>query len=91
MEKVKIKKEERGDVIEIYINPDDHPTAFARCVNELVECGLPRDEAERTVLNQKYIMEIFFEEESGMFAIESEGIDYIKTYNPYTGEEIEIC
>jgi hypothetical protein len=81
--------EETGDTIEIYLCPNKHPIAYQRKKSELINsCGMTEEEAERDILRTPFVLELFYAIDQGLFAIESEPLDSIEVYNPYTGEEI---
>lgn len=81
--------EDTGDTIEIYLCPNKHPVAYQRKKYELINSsGMSKKEAERYLLQTPFVLELFYTIDQGLFAIESEPLDSIEVYNPYTGEEI---
>lgn len=85
---IKIPKE--PEIIEIRLSPDKTPVAFNNKVKELVEeCGLSEEEAKREVLNMTFVLEVIYEKNCGLFAVESDTLDCSKVWSPYTQKEIE--
>lgn len=81
--------EETGDTVEIYLSPDKYPVAYQRKKYELMNsCGMSEEEAERNIFQTPFVLELFYAIDRGLFAVESEPLDCIEIYNPYTGEEI---
>lgn len=81
--------EDAGDIVEIYLSPYKHPIAYQRKKYELMNSsGMSEEEAERHILQAPFVLELFYAIDQGLFAIESEPLDSIEVYNPYTGEEI---
>jgi hypothetical protein len=50
--------------------------------------GLSREDAEHLTLNNPITLELFYDIGRGLFAVESEVVECIPVYNPYTGDEI---
>lgn len=85
---IKIPKE--PEIIEIHLSPDKTPAAFNNKVKELVEeCGLSEEEAKREVLSLTFVLEVIYEKNCGLFAVESDTLDCSKVWSPYTQKEIE--
>ena len=52
--------------------------------------GLDRADAERAA-SERIALEILYDPDCGLFALESEAVDSItEFFNPYTGESIEV-
>jgi hypothetical protein len=78
-----------AEIIDIYLSPENYPVAYERKVRCLMNSGLTREEVEAIVLTTPIQMEIFYDIDRGLFAVESEPIAYIDIFNPYTGEVVE--
>jgi hypothetical protein len=82
-------REEEGDVMEVYLNPETMPEAYRRKKHELVHnSGMTEEEADRYLLTTPIPMELFYDIDRGLFAVEAEAGEACEVYNPYTGKEI---
>lgn len=68
------------------LDKEHTPHAFKNKVDELVNCGLEREEAEKQVLDMKFELEVYYHPDNGMFCVESEAVESGNIYSPYTGE-----
>jgi hypothetical protein len=86
---MKAYKDEDIEVIEIVLNRHKYPTSFKRKVDELMNQGAfeTREEAERWVEKTPITLELIYEEDYGLFAVESDAVD-VGVYSPYTKQEI---
>lgn len=85
----KIILPEFPEVIEVRLSPDKTPVAYNNKVEELIEeCGLTREEAEREVLKMSFLLELVYEKNCGLFAIDNEAVDCSTTWSPYSKTEI---
>jgi hypothetical protein len=85
-----IKIPAEAETIEVRLSPIKTPVAFNNKVKELVEeCGLSEEEAKREVLNMTFVLEVIYEKNCGLFAVESDTLDCSKVWSPYTQKEIE--
>ena len=80
------------EVIEVLLTPTKFPIAYKNKVDELMEQGAfdTREEAEKWVQTTPICLEIIYEKHSGLFAVESEGLESGGLVSPYTNKEI-IC
>ncbi len=78
-----------AEIIEIRLSPTTYPVAFERKVRCMMNSGLSKEEAEEIILTTPIPLEIFYDIDRGLFAIESEPIGYNPVFNPFTGEEIK--
>ena len=81
-----IIKASPADKIEsISVNLRHYPEAFKAKVQELVESGMDRNEAQKYVWNAPIVLEIYYEKGLGLFAVESEalegGADLVSPYS----------
>jgi len=72
---------------EITLTKDKFPIAFENKVEELMEQGLTREEAEKSVSEMKIELEIYYEKGIGLFAVETEAVVCTPIFSPYTKEE----
>ena len=80
--------EDEGDVIDVLLTPEKTPIAYNRKLHELInKSGMTKKEAE-FFLMAPISMELFYSNDQGLFGVESEALDSIAIYNPYSGEEI---
>lgn len=85
-----IKIPAEAETIEVRLSPIKTPVAFNNKVKELVEeCGLSEEEAKREVLNMTFVLEVIYEKNCGLFAVESDTLDCSRVWSPYTQKEIE--
>ena len=63
-----------------------HPIAFRRATLSLMDSGLTEKEAESIIECQGFEMELFYEGDNGLFAVESEAVGNTTIYSPYTQE-----
>ena len=80
------------EVIYVSLSPTKFPIAYKNKVDELMEQGAfdTRKEAEEWVQTNPICLEIIYEKHSGLFAVESEGLECGGLISPYTNKEI-IC
>ena len=85
-----IKIPAEAETIEVRLSPIKTPVAFNNKVKELVEeCGLSEEEAKREVMNMTFVLEVIYEKNCGLFAVESDTLDCSRVWSPYTQKEIE--
>lgn len=65
-----------------------HPIAFRRATLNLMDSGLTEKEAESIIECQGFEMELFYEGDNGLFAVESEAVGNTTIYSPYTQEAL---
>lgn len=88
MSKLKINPQGTEEVIEIYLDSVKHPVAYNAKIDELIESGMTREEAEGFISTTPFVMELYYAPNQGLFLVESEAIESTEIYNPYCGEEI---
>ena len=72
----------------IKLSKEKTPIAYENKVQELMnECGVSREEAEQITNDIEFELEIYYEQGSGLFAVESEAVESGTIYSPYTREE----
>lgn len=77
------------ETIQIYLEPEKHPIAFAAKVAELVENGMDEEEARIDVMRHPIEVEMYYEKYNGLFLVESEAVECVPIYSPYTKEQLE--
>ena len=85
MEELRITDEE-DHIVNVLLKPNTK--VYERKKHELVASGMSNDEAERCLLTTPIPLELFYDIDRGLFAVESEALDSCEIYNPYTGNEI---
>lgn len=77
-----------AETIEVTLTPEKYPIAFERKVRELMEQGAfnTKEEAEKWVKSTPIILELYYEIDSGLFAVESEALESSpeSIYSPYS-------
>ena len=69
------------------LDKDKCPFAWNNKVAELMEQGMSRKDAEDAVSGMDFQLEIYYEKEYGMFAVESDAIECnANIYSPYNGK-----
>jgi len=76
------------EVLDVYLTKEKTPVAYAIKCAELVNQGMTQKEAEEFLL-QPIQLEFIYSYEYGLWAIESEPLESIDPFCPYTGQEIE--
>lgn len=66
-----------AETIEVTLTPDKYPIVFERKVRELMEQGAfnTKEEAEKWVKSTPIVLELYYEVDSGLFAVESEALE----------------
>lgn len=79
------------ETIEVTLNRHTNPISFKNKVEELMEEGAfeTREEAEKWVETTPIVLELMYEKNNGLFAVESEAIGG-DVFSPYTREDIEV-
>ena len=88
---MKANKAGQEETIGVLLTRRTFPIAFQNKLNELMEQGAfdSEEEATRWIETNPIILEIMYEKDSGLFAVESEAIESGDIVSPYTKEEIE--
>lgn len=83
-----IVTESEGDTFDLQLSESSTPEIFRRRAASLTGSGLSESEARHVVATTPVPMELFYDSEHGIFAVEAEPHAYGPLFNPYTGEEI---
>lgn len=78
--------------VEILLDPIVHPIAFNAKVNQMVEDGMERTDAENLVKCTPILLDVYYSTEKdneGLYCVESEIVECATIYNPYSGVEME--
>lgn len=79
-------KEVEGDSIELKITPGAFPILYQRKMYELVHLsGMSEQQAKEYLENNSFILELFSDIGTGIFAVEAEATAMTPIHNPYTG------
>lgn len=71
----------------VILTKDKYPIAFENKVQELIEeCGMTREQAEESIENMEIELEVYYEKDYGLFAVDSEAVTSGTIYSPYSGE-----
>ena len=82
----KINGAEDYEPIEVRLSPETTPIAYSNRVKDLICSGMDREDAERMAL-EPIELELYYEVEWGLFAVESGAADSCCFYSPYSKEE----
>jgi hypothetical protein len=81
--------EETGDAIAVCLSENHTPVAWKRKKYELIRLsGMTEEEAQRHLETMPVSLELFYDIDRGLFAVEEEAGECCEIYNPYTGKEI---
>lgn len=90
---LKLNSPDNYEPIMVYLSRHTHPIAFENKVQCLMGAGMSREDAEKDVEHTFMMgieLEIYYQKDYGMFAVESEAVEGGATIiSPYTGEECE--
>lgn len=79
-----------GELMDIKLNPEKHPIAYKNKVDELIEDGMSKEDAEYYVNNTVFTLELIYEKHQGLFAVETEAIESGEIISPFTSKIIEV-
>ena len=69
------------------LDRDKYPFAWNNKVAELMEQGMSREDAEDAASKMDFQLEIYYEKDYGMFAVESDAVECnANIYSPYSGK-----
>lgn len=88
---MKANKVGEEETIGVLLTRRTFPIAFQNKLNELMEQGAFDNEEDATkwIESTPIVLEIMYEKDSGLFAVESEAIECDTLVSPYSGERIE--
>lgn len=83
-------KPEEYEPIMVVIGPVEHPKVYKAMMESYMKNGMTKAEAVAQMI-QPFELELYFDPDSGLFAVESGAVDSTEIYNPYTKEELIEC
>jgi hypothetical protein len=88
---MKANKVGQEENIGVLLTRKTFPIAFQNKLNELMEQGEFDNEEDATkwIESTPIVLEIMYEKDNGLFAVESEAIECDTLVSPYSGERIE--
>ena len=88
---MKANKDGQEETIGVLLTRRTFPIAFQNKLNELMEQGAFDNEEDATkwIESTPIVLEIMYEKDNGLFAVESEAIECDTLVSPYSGERIE--
>lgn len=88
---MKANKVGQEETISVLLTRKTFPIAFQNKLKELMEQGAFDNEEDATkwIESTPIVLEIMYEKDSGLFAVESDTIESGTLVSPYSGEEIE--
>lgn len=88
MAKLQINPQGAEEIFELYLDPVKHPVAFDNKVQELMDAGMSRVEAEQFIRTTPFVLEAYYSPKQGLFLVESEAIEFNDIHNPYDGTTV---
>lgn len=75
------------ETIQVHLTEETFPTAFKAKLAELIGQGFSEEDARRWLLSTPIVLEIYYEKDSGLFAVESDALEsYPESIrSPYSG------
>lgn len=86
---MKINKVGKEETINVYLSKETTPIAFQNKLEELIECGMSEEEATKFIETTPFCLELYYEKGCGLFAVESEALEFCEIHSPYTKELME--
>lgn len=83
----KINNAENYEPIMVQLSKEKTPIAYNNKLEELIENGMSKEEAEKYINESPIELEIYYEKEYGLFAVEIGAADSGSFYSPYSKEE----
>ena len=72
------------EIFALSINKDAHPKVYAAKKSELIDSGMTESEADAYINDTQIVMEVYHTKQ-GLFAVESDAIEWCEITNPYNG------
>ena len=86
--KLKLNNADNYEPLYVNLSPDKTPIAYAAKVRSLMKTGMNQEVAERMAL-EPIPLELYCDEDTGLFAVETDAVDSGTIYNPYNGELLD--
>lgn len=76
------------ETIPVRLSEETFPTAFKTKLEELIGQGFSEEDARRWLLSTPIVLELYYEKDSGLFAVESEALESCPEdlCSPYSGK-----
>ena len=74
--------------IGVHLSEEDTPIAFGMRVKSLISSGLSSEEAKKAA-KEPIELELYYDPDAGLFAVESDAVESGIIYNPYTAELLQ--
>ena len=84
---IKINPAGAEETIEVRLSQDKTPVAWEAKVQELIKNGMSREDAEQAA-SQPFELELYYQADWGLFAVESESLECGDVISPYNGEPL---
>ena len=88
MEAIKKYDADLIETINVRITEKSHPQVFAKKLEELILSGLSETDAKEFIETSEFELELYYSPNLGMFAIESEAVEFGEIVDPYTGKQM---
>ena len=85
---IEANRHHEEEIVEVRLDPVSHPKAYETKKKELVDSGMTEQEAEKA-LQIPLVMELYYSKGQGLFAVESEALEYCDIRNPYDGVRMD--
>lgn len=87
---MKLNNAENYESLMVTLNKNDHPIAFANRIQDLMNSGFTIEECEKLVC-EPIELELYYDPEYGLFAVDSGAVEAGTIYNPYNRKELELA
>lgn len=87
---IKKNKPEECESVMVVIDPVEHPKVYKTIMELYMKSGMTKAEAVAQMI-QPFELELYFDPDSGLFAVDPEAISSIGICNPYTKEKLIEC
>ena len=90
---MKLNPTDRIETVDILLTEEEYPIAFRNKLEELMEQKAfgSEDEARKWLSSTPITLELYYEKDSGLFAVESDALEGCPEaiHSPYSGERFE--
>ena len=76
-----------SEIISVKITERRFPIIYKRKKEELIRNGLSEEEAVSALENWEVDLDLFYQPDLGLFAVESDAVESTNIHSPYSGEE----
>lgn len=85
---MKLNNHDNYESVKISLDPIKTPIAYENRVKSLLDSGMSESEAKKCAL-EPIEVEMYFDQNAGLFLVESEAVESGSICNPYSGELME--